>query len=187
VALRERPFSHPYALPSARLKLEARTPAHPGGHRARGLFVSLQSLIRTQISRVRLISLNTHADSRGRLTAIEGESDIPFAIERLFYVYDVIPGGDRAGHAHPDTEQCLMAISGALEVEVMSAEDKKQFRLDDPGIGLYVPPMLWVRLHNFTAGAVCLAAASTHYVPGSVLRGWDEYRLRAGASKMAVE
>lgn len=140
-----------------------------------------------ELSRVQLISLKTHADPRGKLTAIESELDIPFAVQRLFYVYDVIPGGERAGHAHPDTEQCLIAISGALDVEVMSPNDTKQFRLDDPGVGLYVPPMLWVRLHNFTAGAVCLAAASTHYVPESVVRSWDEYRLRAGASEPAVE
>jgi hypothetical protein len=152
----------------------------------RGLFVSL-GLVVTNLSRVRLISLSTHADPRGKLTAIEGESDIPFAIQRLFYVYDVIPGGERAGHAHPDTEQFLIAISGALDVSVMNATDTKQFRLDDPSVGVYVPPMLWVRMHNFTAGAVCIAAASTHYVPENVVRNWDEYRLRAGAYETRPE
>jgi hypothetical protein len=156
-----------------------------GGAGATRLFVSLEGLVLTQISRVRLISLKTHTDSRGSLTAIEGESDIPFAIHRLFYVYGVLAGGERAGHAHPRTEQCLIAIHGALDVDVMSPTDTKQFRLDDPGVGLYVPSMLWVRLHGFTPGAVCLAAASTHYVPESVMRDWDEYRRRA--SETAVE
>lgn len=126
--------------------------------------------------------LKTHGDSRGKLTAIEGGADIPFEIRRLFYVYDVTGGGERAAHAHPDTEQCLIAISGALDVEVKSSKESRQFHLEDPAVGLYVPPMLWVRLFNFTSGAVCLAAASTHYVPEDVIRDWDEYRLRADAS-----
>ena len=137
------------------------------------------------MSLVRLMSLKTHADPRGKLTAIEGASDLPFEIRRLFYVYDVAVGGERAAHAHPDTEQCLIAISGALDVEVKSPDASKEFHLTDPGVGLYVPPMLWVRLHNFTSGAVCLAAASTHYVPEDVLRDWDEYRRRAGVTGMA--
>jgi mannose-6-phosphate isomerase-like protein (cupin superfamily) len=151
------------------------------------LFVSLGTLVLTQISRVRLIQLKTNIDARGRLTAIEGESDLPFAIQRLFYVYDVSPGGERAAHAHPDTEQCLIAVSGALDVDVMSPEEQKHFRLDDPGIGLYVPPMLWVRLANFTPGAVCFAAASTHYVPEHVIRDWGEYVGRAGAAGRPVQ
>ena len=141
----------------------------------------------TSLARVKLITLNTHADSRGKLTAIEGESELPFAIHRLFYVYDVIPGGERAGHAHPDTDQCLIAISGSLDVDVMNPKDNRQFHLNDPGVGLYVPAMLWVRLHNFTGGAVCLAAASTHYEPESVLRSWVEYLRIAGASEAAIQ
>ena len=151
-----------------------------------GSFASLAPLVVNQISRVRLISLKTHTDERGRLTAIEGESDIPFAIQRLFYVYGVADGGDRAGHAHPETEQCLIAVSGGLEVEVRSPNETKQFQLDDAGVGLYVPPMLWVTLSKFTPGGVCLAAASTHYVPDDVIRDWNEYCRQAGEAVRAV-
>lgn len=133
------------------------------------------------ISLVRLIQLNTHADSRGKLTAIEGDSDIPFEIRRLFYVHDVAPATARAAHAHPDTEQCLIAISGALDVEVRSPDSSTRFHLDDRAIGLYVPAMLWVTLDNFSSGAVCLGAASTHYVPGDVIRDWDAYLRLANA------
>jgi hypothetical protein len=147
----------------------------------------LSGQVLTEISRVRLIPLKTHPDSRGKLTAIEGETDIPFAIQRLFYVYGVVDGGDRAGHAHPDTEQCLIAISGGLDVEVRSPNETKRFRLDDAGVGLYVPPMLWVTLSKFTPGGVCLAAASTHYVPEDVIRDWAEYCRQAGDSVSGVE
>lgn len=150
-----------------------------------GLFASLGSLLKGNLSLVRLIRFNTHVDPRGALTAIEGETDVPFAIRRLFYVHRVAAGGDRAGHAHPDTDQVLIAISGALDVEVKDPDNSGSFRLDDPGVGLYVPPMVWVRLYNFTTGAVCLAAASTHYVPEAVLRDWEVYRRRAAEAGMA--
>jgi dTDP-4-dehydrorhamnose 3,5-epimerase-like enzyme len=148
---------------------------------ARDRFATLQRLVVGDLSLVRLLDLNTHADPRGKLTAIEGESDIPFEIRRIFYVYGVSEGAQRAGHAHPDTEQCLVAVSGSLDVEVKDLEETRTFRLDDPGKGLYVPSMLWVSLLDFSAGAVCLAAASTHYAPGDVVRDWEQYRRMGSA------
>ena len=133
----------------------------------------------TDLSSVRLVTLNTHAVPRGRLTAIEGESEIPFPIRRIFYVYGVVAGDERGGHAHPDTEQLLIALSGSLDVDVMSPTTTRTFHLADPGIGLYVSEMLWVRLYNFTADAVCFAAASTHYTEGHVIRSWDDYVSQA--------
>jgi|ERR1700682_270425 len=139
------------------------------------------------ISAVRWIELSTHSDSRGRLTAIEGESQVPFMIRRLFYVHDVVSGSERAAHAHPSTEQCLIAVSGALDVQVEDSTTTQTYHLDDPTVALYVPPLIWVRLQNFTSHAVCLVVASTHYEPATVIRDWDEYLLRARATKVALE
>jgi dTDP-4-dehydrorhamnose 3,5-epimerase-like enzyme len=141
----------------------------------------------TDVPGVRWISLTTHSDSRGRLTAIEGESQIPFAIARLFYLYGVAPGAERAAHAHPSTEQCLIAVSGALEVRVADSTNATSYRLDDPTVGLYIPPMTWVTLQNFTPYAVCLAVASTHYEQATVIRDWNEYLARSAASKAPRE
>lgn len=129
----------------------------------------------TDLSGVRLISLHTNADGRGSLTAIEGTIDVPFEIRRIFYVHDVQSGHERGGHAHPHTEQLLIGLGGGLSVDVCSPSAKQTYRLDDPSQGLYVPEMLWVRLYDFTPGGVCLAAASTHYANGEVIRDWDEY------------
>jgi len=127
---------------------------------------------------VKLVNLTTHTDSRGRLTAIEGEADIPFAIQRLFYVYDVASGTDRAGHAHPATQQLLLAMTGSLEVEVTDGQTTRNYPLTVCNIGLYVPPMIWVSLKRFSAGALCLVAASTHYVASDVIREWGDYQTR---------
>jgi hypothetical protein len=133
----------------------------------------------TDLAGVRLVSLKTNVDARGRLTAVEGESEIPFPIHRIFYVYDVVTGDERGGHAHPGTEQFLIGLAGSLKVDVMSPTASQTFDLDDPGVGLYLPPMLWVRLYDFTPGAVCFAAASTHYAEGEVIRDWNAYLERA--------
>lgn len=146
---------------------------------SRRLTQTLRTILLIDLSRVRLVVLNTHKDGRGRLTAVEGESEIPFPIHRIFYVYDVVEGDERGGHAHPATEQLLIALSGSLNVDVMSPTSSRAFHLDDPGVGLYLPAMVWVRLHNFSAGAVCFAAASTHYAAGEVIRDWDLYLQHA--------
>lgn len=136
----------------------------------------------SDLARVRLVPLTTSTDPRGALTAVEGGGDVPFEIRRIFYVYGVQPPYERARHAHPDTEQFLIAVAGSLTIDVADPYDTHTYHLDDPGVGLYVPAMLWIRLYDFTPDAVCLAAASTHYVPGDVIRVWDEYVRTAVAT-----
>lgn len=141
----------------------------------------------SELSRTRIVPLTTNADTRGVLTAAEACGEIPFEIQRIFYVYRVQPPYERGGHAHPHTEQLLIAVSGSLTIDVMDPTTKKTYHLDDPGVGLYVPAMLWTRLYAFSPDAVCLAAASSHYVPGDVIRDWDQYvRLATGQRSFEV-
>ena len=123
----------------------------------------------------RTLSLPTNVDSRGALTALEAKQDIPFGIKRIFLVYGVQPPYERGGHAHPDTEQVLMCVAGRMKVDLSDGEQTLTFALDDPAEGLYVPEMIWARLYDFTPDAVCIAAASTHYVNAKVIRDWDTY------------
>lgn len=129
----------------------------------------------TRLGQARTIVLNTRAEPRGALTAIEGGLDIPFSIKRLFYMYRVVSPFERGGHAHPDTEQFLIAVAGRLKIDLADEEASQTYVLDDPSWGLYVPPMIWTRLYDFTADAVCLAAASTHYDEPKVIRDWNAY------------
>lgn len=129
----------------------------------------------TPVSRVRTVSLPTYLDPRGSLTVAEGQLEIPFEISRIFYIYGVPPGHERGGHAHPYTEQFLICVAGGLTIDVSDPVATRIFELDDPGTGLYIPEMLWVRLYDFLPGAVCLAAASSRYSVADVIRDWDEY------------
>lgn len=134
----------------------------------------------SRVGQARFIELPTSVDPRGALTALEGSRDIPFAIERLFYMHHVTPAFERGGHAHPDTELVLIAVAGRLTIDVSDANAKSEsFLLNDPARGLYLPPLVWTRLYDFSADAVCLAAASTHYEEGKVIRDWDAYVRQA--------
>lgn len=140
----------------------------------------------SHLSQVRLLPLNTNIDARsGRLTAVEGDLEIPFSIQRIFYVYGVTPGDERGGHAHPHTDQLLIGLAGGLRVEVRSPDEARDFELTDAGVGLYLPRMLWVRLYDFATEGVCLVLASTHYAQGEVIRDWSEYVARAGSRALA--
>ncbi len=124
---------------------------------------------------VRRLPLQDVIDERGRLTAVEAEQHIPFAIQRIFYVHQVRPREDRAGHAHMDTDQVAIAITGQFQVVVEDGLDAQSFLLDRPDEGLYLPRQAFVRLREFSPGAVCLVLANTHYDRSRSLRTWEDY------------
>lgn len=125
------------------------------------------------LDRVCWIDLPAHADGRGTLTAIEASETIPFEIKRVFYLADIV--ADRAGHAHRDTHQVVIGLAGSFDVEVSDGRQVRSFPMQTPSKGLYLPPMLFVRLKNFSPGAVMLALASTHYDRAKSIRSWEEY------------
>jgi hypothetical protein len=122
---------------------------------------------------VRWIALPHVPDERGVLTAIESGLDVPFEIRRIFFIRDV--RGERGGHAHRATRQLLVPIAGTFSVEVSDGSESASYSMHDPHRGLYLPPMTWVRLSEFTTRAICLVLADTHYADASYIRDWDEF------------
>jgi len=134
------------------------------------------------IAAVRWLEFMDSIDERGRLTAVEGEISLPFAIKRVFYVHQVRPGEDRGGHAHRDTDQVLTVLGGSLDVVVSDGREHRRYRLDHPGWGIYLPRMIWVRMYDFSPGSACLVFASTHYDRSMSIRTWREYLQELGRS-----
>jgi glyoxylate utilization-related uncharacterized protein len=129
-----------------------------------------------------LLSLPKVSDPRGNLTFIEGMNHVPFEVRRVFYLYDVPGGESRAGHANTRSEQLLIAISGSFDVRVEDGSRTHVFHLNRAYQGLYLPPMVWREIDNFSSGAVCLVLTSTLYSPDDYIRDHDDFlRLRAGA------
>jgi hypothetical protein len=130
----------------------------------------------TRLDAVRYIQLPTFKDSRGTLTAFEANLDIPFPIQRVFYVYDVQPPFERGGHAHLHAEQVIVCVAGSMKLDLSDGEaHTRTYELTNPTSALYVPAMIWTRLYAFTPGTVCLAGASSMYDHNEVIRSWDGF------------
>lgn len=125
------------------------------------------------LSDCRVIELPKVTDSRGNLTFVEGQRHIPFAIERVYYLYDVPGGSVRGGHAHKALHQLIVAISGSFDVLLDDGLKKKRFHLARSYYGLYVCPMVWRELTNFSSGSVCMVLASNLFDESDYYRDYD--------------
>ena len=121
------------------------------------------------------IDLPKITDPRGNLTFIEGNNHIPFEIKRVFYLYDVPGGADRAGHALKRCHQFLIAMSGSFDVVLFDGREKQRIHLNRSYYGLHIPPMVWREIDNFSSGSVCLALASEVYDANDYYREYNEY------------
>lgn len=122
-----------------------------------------------------LIELPKEEDPRGSLTYIYEQVQVPFAISRVFYIYDVPAGKDRGAHAHKECWQFIIAASGALEVFLSDGKSQRVVTLNRPYQGLLVPPGIWAHEQEFTTGALCLVLASHPYSAADYIRDYDEY------------
>jgi GT2 family glycosyltransferase len=126
-----------------------------------------------------VIELPRITDARGNLTFVEGGSHLPFDIQRVYYLYDV-PGGEaRGGHAHRRLESLVIAASGSFEVVLDDGHERRSFFLNRSWHGVYIPPMTWRELHDFSSGSVCLVLASRPYEEDDYLRDYDSFRREA--------
>jgi hypothetical protein len=123
----------------------------------------------------RIIQLRRVQNPKGNLTPIEAGVDVPFEIRRVYYLYDVPGGEERGGHAHRALHQFIVAASGSFEVVLDDGAERKSFFLNRSWYGLYVPPMMWRELTNFSSGSVSLVLASAHYDEADYIRDYDAF------------
>jgi len=135
------------------------------------------------VSRCRVIEFPVIRDPRGNLTFVEGGRHIPFAIERVFYLYDVPGGEHRAGHALKDTVQILVAMSGSFDVVLDDGERRETVTLNRSYFGLLVDSLVWREIENFSSGAVCLVLASRVYDENGYYRTYEDFRAAASSSR----
>lgn len=127
-----------------------------------------------------MVDLPKITDPRGNLTFVEGGRQIPFEIQRVYYLYDVPGGGERGGHAHKGLQQLIIAMSGSFDVVLDDGKNKKRVHLNRSYNGLYVCPMIWRELDNFSSGSVCMVLASNKYDEEDYYRNYDEFMCRRG-------
>ena len=123
----------------------------------------------------RIIQLPKNGDRRGNLSVIEQMKQIPFKVERAFWIYDVPGGAYRGGHAYRESEEFIVALSGSFDVVVDDGKEQKVFSLNRSYYGLYVPKMIWRGMENFSTNSLALILSSTPYDEADYIRDYETF------------
>jgi dTDP-4-dehydrorhamnose 3,5-epimerase-like enzyme len=123
----------------------------------------------------RIIDLPKISDPRGSLTFIEGNNHIPFDIKRVYYLYDVPGGADRGAHGHYKLQQLIVAMSGSFDIILDDGFDTKKIHMNRSYYGLYISPLMWREITNFSSGAVLMVLASEVYDESDYFRDYEQF------------
>ena len=127
------------------------------------------------LDKCQIIHLPRINDPRGNLTFVEAGRHIPFSIQRVYYLYDVPGGAERGGHAHRELHQLIIAMSGSFDIHLDDGRSKKSVHMNRSYYGLYVCPMIWREIDNFSSGAVCMVLASNYYDEVDYYRDYHQF------------
>ena len=133
--------------------------------------------------KIKILEFPDLGDERGNLVVVEGEQQIPFSINRVFYIYGSDDTVVRGQHANRESEFVLINVSGTSKVRVDDGNEEYVVELNRPRMGLYLPTMLWKDMYDFSADSVLLVLASTHYDGSEYIRDYDEYLKEIGVTK----
>ena len=128
------------------------------------------------MDKVKIIELPKILDPRGNLSFLETSNHVPFKIMRTYWIYDV-PGGEiRGGHAFKEQQECIVVLSGSLDIIVFDGINKKKFSLNRSYFGLYIPKGLWRHMENFSTNTFALVVSNTTYNEKDYIRNFDEFK-----------
>lgn len=124
---------------------------------------------------IKLLKFQDYTDKYGHLTPLEANGEIPFDINRVYYISKVEPEVRRGFHSHEDLEQVLICVSGSVKILVKTPYEEKIITLNDQTDGLYIGPMIWREMYDFSEHAVLLVLASKHYDVKDYIRDYEKY------------
>ncbi len=125
--------------------------------------------------RCKIINFKDLGDERGKLVVIEGNKDIPFEIQRVFYIYGSDADVVRGQHANRESEFVLINVAGTSKVRITDGKDEFIVELNKPMMGVYIPKMVWKDMYDFSSDSVLLVLASTHYDGKEYIRNYEDY------------
>lgn len=128
----------------------------------------------------RVLNFADLGDERGKLVVVEGSKDIPFKIERVFYIYGSDNDVIRGQHANRESEFVLINVGGTSKVRIDNGHSEAVIELNKPMMGLYIPTMVWKDMYDFSDDSILLVLASTHYDGSEYIRDYEEYKKEMG-------
>lgn len=127
------------------------------------------------IQEAKIVELPKFLDRRGNLSIIEELKNIPFKIERTYWIYDVPGGETRGGHAYRENQEFIVALSGSFDVVLNDGKEEKVFTLNRSYYGVYVPKGMWRQMRNFSTNSLALVLSSTMYDERDYIRDYQEF------------
>ncbi len=134
------------------------------------------------IKDVKMLEFAQKGDARGHLVVVEGEVDVPFKLERMFYIYGSAKDVVRGCHANRRSQFVLINVAGTSKVRVIDCQENEAiFCLNRPHTGIYLPEMVWKEMYDFSEDSVLLVLASEHYDPSEYIRNYIDFIKETGA------
>ena len=125
-----------------------------------------------------LLELPKFLDRRGNLSFIEEDSQLPFKVRRVYWIYDVPGGEKRGGHAFRETQEVIVALSGSFDVLLNDGKESYRYSLNRSYYGVLVPKMMWRTLENFSTNSLALIIASTDYSEEEYIYDFEAFKLQ---------
>lgn len=129
----------------------------------------------------KLVDLPVKRDERGALAFAQVGAQLPFTAARIFHLFDLRPGVARGGHSHRRCHQFLIAMAGTFDITTHDGRSTMSWRLQNPSVGLHVPPGHWVELVPSSADSVLAVLASEGYDESDYIRDRDAFLSHAKA------
>ncbi len=132
--------------------------------------------LKPDFSKPQILQLPRITDVRGNLSFLQNEDQIPFKIKRVFWIYDVPGGETRGGHAFKTQQELIIVISGSIDIVVVDRNGiETKFCLNRSYSGLYIPPMHWRHLENFSTNSVSVHLSSSDFSESDYIRNFNEF------------
>ena len=124
--------------------------------------------------------LKTFTDKRGSLTIVEEGKEVPFDIQRVYWIHNVPQGEDRGKHSNTVSSEYVIAVSGSIEITLEDKNGRQTYLLDSKDKGLLIPPNTWDEIRNFSPDAVLLVLASHTYDESTYINSYEEFLKHIG-------